>query len=120
MKKNIAKLVMSYCTFSLIYEFIQSNLLHIEFNPYKINLNFLFHLGGLPSICPESHFSCKNLKCIKGVSMCDGKDDCGDKSDEINGCKGKHHMSLFHVTCLICFIHSGSQLYVLYSISIIR
>uniref|UniRef100_A0A3P9L5G2 Suppression of tumorigenicity 14a n=1 Tax=Oryzias latipes TaxID=8090 RepID=A0A3P9L5G2_ORYLA len=35
--------------------------------------------------CPKQ-FMCKNQKCIKTELRCDGRDDCGDKSDEMN-CK---------------------------------
>ena len=43
----------------------------------------------LSSSCPENHFTCLNLKCVTGDSMCDGDDDCGDNSDETIGCQGK-------------------------------
>ena len=33
-------------------------------------------------------FACTNNKCVLDNMKCDGKDDCGDGSDEEDGCKG--------------------------------
>ena len=60
----------------------------IFFDVFHYNFNLSIIIGGLLSTCPESHFLCSNMKCINGAMMCDGKDDCGDQSDEIIGCKG--------------------------------
>ena len=38
--------------------------------------------------CPEGHFLCQNQKCLRAEVMCDGRNDCGDNSDEENGCFG--------------------------------
>ena len=38
--------------------------------------------------CPRNYFSCKNKKCVRDKMKCDGKNDCGDNSDEEEGCKG--------------------------------
>ncbi|PAA49385.1 hypothetical protein BOX15_Mlig029509g1 [Macrostomum lignano] len=35
-----------------------------------------------PVICAPNEFKCKNDKCIDRSLRCDGKDDCGDNSDE--------------------------------------
>ncbi|XP_023247036.1 very low-density lipoprotein receptor-like [Copidosoma floridanum] len=40
--------------------------------------------GSVP--CIEPHFKCKNDRCISKSFVCDGEDDCGDKSDELH-CK---------------------------------
>ena len=32
--------------------------------------------------CPESKFECGNHLCVNQGDLCDGTDDCGDKSDE--------------------------------------
>ena len=32
--------------------------------------------------CPRDQFQCKNRKCISKYNLCNGKDDCGDNSDE--------------------------------------
>ena len=49
----------------------------------------------------ESQFKCDNAICIDERSKCDGKDDCGDDSDE-KGC-GTILLSLFYqkTGCLI-------------------
>ena len=36
--------------------------------------------------CPDDKFTCKNLKCISHALKCDNNDDCGDNSDEEEGC----------------------------------
>ena len=40
------------------------------------------------SNCPDTHFTCDNMKCLRGSLLCDEKDDCGDGSDESKGCSG--------------------------------
>ena len=36
--------------------------------------------------CPDGHFLCNNQKCLLEEVKCDGRNDCGDNSDEENGC----------------------------------
>ena len=38
--------------------------------------------------CPNNSFACKNGKCIPDKMTCDSNDNCGDGSDEEEGCKG--------------------------------
>lgn len=33
-------------------------------------------------LCPELHFKCSNGHCVHRLWVCDGKDDCGDNTDE--------------------------------------
>ena len=36
---------------------------------------------------PEQEFKCSNGECIPINHKCDGKNDCGDNSDEVQGCE---------------------------------
>ncbi|XP_067651451.1 uncharacterized protein [Haliotis asinina] len=36
--------------------------------------------------CPPERFHCKNKRCVSVYVTCNGFDDCGDGSDEIQGC----------------------------------
>ena len=38
--------------------------------------------------CPLNHFRCSNQRCVQENVVCDGKNDCGDYSDESEGCYG--------------------------------
>ena len=53
---------------------------------HAILINTLLILGGFS--CPKEKFLCKNSKCLPSTFKCNGKDDCGDNSDEIDGCVG--------------------------------
>ena len=45
--------------------------------------------GAAHSPCPVSEFTCENLRCVPKDRVCNGKDDCGDKSDEKPNCTRK-------------------------------
>ena len=36
--------------------------------------------------CPDANFTCENKRCIPKTMKCDGKDDCGDNTDENDDC----------------------------------
>ena len=38
--------------------------------------------------CLDNQFTCTNNLCISSSQLCDGVDNCGDKSDEIGACHG--------------------------------
>lgn len=40
--------------------------------------------------CPVDRFECKNHLCVDQIDLCDGIDDCGDKSDEASDMCGKN------------------------------
>ena len=49
--------------------------------------------------CPENSFTCNNKKCIPEPFKCDGKNDCGDNTDEEEGCCDftcKNHKCIHH------------------------
>lgn len=43
--------------------------------------HLMFILGAM---CPRLFFECQNQKCIQSSWRCDGVDNCGDNSDEVN------------------------------------
>ena len=40
--------------------------------------------------CPINHFQCANQRCVPETAICNGENDCGDHSDESEGCLGKN------------------------------
>ena len=44
---------------------------------------FYFQLAELPT-CEAGHFTCGNDKCISEEWVCDGDNDCGDDTDELD------------------------------------
>ena len=48
--------------------------------------------------CPKDYFVCQNNKCLPPHYKCDGKDDCEDNSDEIEGCKGISYLFRYSKT----------------------
>ena len=39
--------------------------------------------------CPANHYMCKNDNCIPNVWVCDGDNDCGDNTDELESCPSR-------------------------------
>ena len=40
--------------------------------------------------CPKDYFQCANRRCVLDNVRCNGENDCGDHSDESEGCLGKN------------------------------
>ena len=47
-----------------------------------VAIYIFFILFAAEEECSESEFTCDNGKCIDARRECDGRDDCGDGSDE--------------------------------------
>ena len=43
-----------------------------------------------PVRCEPNEFKCGNGKCVMKIWRCDGDDDCGDSSDEVNCRKSQY------------------------------
>ena len=61
-------------------------------------VNYIF-VAMIKSNCPKTHFTCDNMRCVRGSLLCDGKDDCGDESDEVKGCSGSNDNSRNNQSC---------------------
>ena len=46
-------------------------------------------VSSVASPCPVSEHTCDNLKCVPRDKVCNGRDDCGDNSDEKSLCTRK-------------------------------
>jgi hypothetical protein len=59
-------------------------------------------IGEVPSstFCESDEFECHNGKCIYDSWRCNGADECGDNSDELNCSDGK---LIFIILKLCCF-----------------
>ena len=74
----------------LWYEWIETHsvgYINVNFKvrkPKEWHNIFMFILIG--ARCSRSMFSCDNGKCLPMNFVCNGENDCIDKSDEYNGC----------------------------------
>ena len=59
-----------------------------------------------------NHFKCTNHKCVDNSYVCDGRNDCGDYSDEDKGCQGKraYFKSFFYYGWYLFFSFFASLL----------
>ena len=65
---------------------------------------YKFYLGcpSKASRCTEDEFKCRNNECIKKTWVCDGDNDCNDKSDEILALCGKSLVIAAIISLQIC------------------
>ena len=70
-------------------------------NGIQLQTLFITIAGGFG--CPDDEFTCNNKNCIGEMLKCDGQDDCGDNTDEEEGCCDftcKNHKCIFrNETC---------------------
>ena len=86
---NPVLLCFSFCfiAFLLLSSLVQTVPIPITSDIY-ISLPFL-------TGCPSSQFTCDNGNCVNRYQRCNGFDNCGDRSDEIN-CKNN---LVFYTMC---------------------
>lgn len=51
-----------------------------------LEVNFAYILRELVAECRDVEYSCANGRCVSRDLLCNGRDDCGDLSDEIQAC----------------------------------
>ena len=63
-----------------------------------LRLRYIMLLGN----CPLHHFQCKNKRCVPHSKICNANNDCGDNSDEIDGCTG-----MMQINVLLMYISNS-------------
>ena len=60
--------------------------------------------------CPKNYFICGNGRCLTPTEICDGRDNCGDNTDEGTICSGKTRNFIFDCSQLIEYKYINPQL----------
>ena len=64
-------------------------------------VNILFCVVTVGRLCPPRTFHCRNSRCIPEHQQCNGVNDCGDFSDEVNcGCAPGQFQCKHNGTCI--------------------
>ena len=63
----------------------------------------------LDKSCPKHYFICGNGKCLRPSEICNGRDNCGDNSDEGTICSGKIRNTRFDCHMQIKYIFTVSK-----------
>ena len=58
----------------------------------------------LDKSCPKHHFICGNGNCLRPSVICNGRDDCGDNTDEGTICSGKIRDKKLNCSLLIEYL----------------
>ena len=53
---------------------------------------FNFQKNEIADTCPLNYFRCRNRRCVPTSRICNGNDDCGDGTDETDGCLSEYKM----------------------------
>ena len=51
----------------------------------------------LGNVCRLNQFKCDNKNCVPRSFLCNGRDDCGDNSDEMQNCKRNTDKNIYYI-----------------------